>query len=62
MRFGETTAVSHLYFPKGKQDMSINDKRFCLLKVEKLVFLIKIKSNQTEPTQKHRPAFVSLII
>lgn len=45
MRFGEIIVVFYFYFFKGKYDMSINDKRFCLLKVEKLVFLIKIKLN-----------------
>lgn len=45
MRFGGTTAVFHPYFPKGKHALNIKNKRFCWLKVEKIVFLIKIKPN-----------------
>lgn len=45
MRFGGTTAVFHPNFPKGKHALNIKDKRFCWLKVEKIVFLIKIKPN-----------------
>lgn len=52
MRFGGTTAISHPYFPKGKHALNINDKRFCWLKVENRVFLIKTKPNRTKTNKQ----------